>query len=108
MLSCSVVRVRLSVIPQTVVRQAPLSMRFPRQEYWVGCHALLQGIFTTQGLNPSLLHCRWILYHLSIHSGIQALLVKEKDICSAVIEKPCFLLGTLLNGRLAQVSLLFL
>jgi len=22
----------------------------------VGCHALLQGIFPTQGLNPSLLH----------------------------------------------------
>ena len=28
-------------------------------------HALLQGIFPTQGLNPHLrlLHCRWILYH---------------------------------------------
>ena len=30
-----------------------------------GCHFLLQGIFPTQGLNPSLLHCRQILYHLS-------------------------------------------
>ena len=29
----------------------------------VGCHSLLQGIFQTQGLNPSLLHCRWSLYH---------------------------------------------
>ena len=28
----------------------------------VGCHALLQGIFPTQGLNPGLLHCRQILY----------------------------------------------
>ena len=27
----------------------------------VGCHALLQGIFLTQGSNPGLLHCR-ILY----------------------------------------------
>ena len=26
--------------------------------------SLLQGIFLTQGLNPSLLHCRWILSHL--------------------------------------------
>ena len=34
----------------------------------VGCHALLQGIFATQGLNPSLPHCRRILYHLS-HQG---------------------------------------
>jgi len=26
---------------------------------------LLQGIFWTKGSNPSLLHCRWILYHLT-------------------------------------------
>ena len=31
----------------------------------VGCHSLLQGIFPTQGSNPSLLHCRQILYRLS-------------------------------------------
>ena len=31
----------------------------------VGCHALLQRIFLTQGSNPGLPHCRWILYHLS-------------------------------------------
>ena len=29
------------------------------------CHALLQRIFPIQGLNPRLLHCRWILYHLA-------------------------------------------
>ena len=34
----------------------------------VDCHALLQGIFPIQGSNPALLHCRWILYHLS-HQG---------------------------------------
>ena len=28
----------------------------------VGCHALLHGIFPTQGSNLGLLHCRWILY----------------------------------------------
>ena len=33
----------------------------------VGCHALFQGIFPTHGSNPGLLHCRWILYHLSHH-----------------------------------------
>ena len=27
--------------------------------------SLLQGIFPTQGLNPGLLHCRQISYHLS-------------------------------------------
>ena len=52
----------------TVPLQAPLSMGFSRQEYWSGLHALLQGIFPTQGLNPGLPHCRWILYRLS-HQG---------------------------------------
>ena len=36
----------------------------PGKNTGVGCHALLQGIFPTQGLNPHLLHCRWILYCL--------------------------------------------
>ena len=31
----------------------------------VGSHSLHQGIFPTQGLNPHLLHFRWILYQLS-------------------------------------------
>ena len=46
--------------------QAPLSMGFSRQGCWRACHALLQGILLTQGLNQDilcLLHCRWILYH---------------------------------------------
>ena len=30
-----------------------------------GILSLLQGIFPTQGLNPGLPHCRWILYQLS-------------------------------------------
>jgi len=34
----------------------------------VGCHALLWVIFTTQGSNPGLPHCRPIFYHLS-HQG---------------------------------------
>ena len=33
----------------------------PGQNTGVGCHALLQGIFPTQGSNPGLSHCRWIL-----------------------------------------------
>ena len=45
----------------------PLSMGFSRQEYWSG-YFLLQRIFPTQGSNLGILHCRWILYHLS-HQG---------------------------------------
>ena len=31
----------------------------------VGSHSLLQGIFPTQGSNPDLPPCRWILYCLN-------------------------------------------
>ena len=34
----------------------------------MGSHSLLQVIFPAQGSNPSLLHCRQILYSLS-HQG---------------------------------------
>ena len=40
----------------------------PGKNTGVHCHAFLQGIFPTQGLNPGLPHYRWILYHLS-HQG---------------------------------------
>ena len=59
--------VQLFATPWTVACQALLSMEFSRQEY-LGSHSLLQGIFSTQGLNPGLLHCRRILYLLS-HQG---------------------------------------
>ena len=44
---------------------------FSRQAYWSDCHALLQGIFPTQGQNPGLPHCRQILYHLSHAESIR-------------------------------------
>ena len=37
----------------------------PGQNTGVGSLSLLQGIFPTQGSNPGLLHCMWILYQLS-------------------------------------------
>ena len=40
----------------------------PGQNAGVGSLSLLQGIFPTQGSNPGLPHCRWILYQLS-HKG---------------------------------------
>ena len=45
----------------------------PGKNTGVGSHTLLQGIFPTQGLNPGLLHCRQILYHLS-HQGSPSLI----------------------------------
>ena len=40
----------------------------PGKNSEVGCHALLQGIFSTQGLKPDLPPCRQMLYHL-MHQG---------------------------------------
>ena len=37
----------------------------PGQNTGVGSLSLLQGIFPTEGLNPGLPHCWWILYQLS-------------------------------------------
>ena len=56
----SLSRVWLFVTPWTTQ-----SMEFSRSEYWSGSLSLFQGIFSTQGLNPGLLHCSQILYQLS-------------------------------------------
>ena len=53
----------LLATPQTVARQAPLSMRFPKQEYWSGLPFPPPGDLPGPGWNPHLLHCRQILYH---------------------------------------------
>ena len=53
-------RVPLCAIPCTATHQALLSLGVSRQEYWSGCHALLQGIFPTQ---------RWSLHLLSTTSA---------------------------------------
>ena len=69
MLSCSRC-VRLFETSWAVGHQAPLS-----KNTGVGCHALLQGIFPTQGSNSCLLHLlHWQmgslpLRHLRSHTG---------------------------------------
>ena len=59
---CNPMNCRLTPSPL----QAPLCMGILQAR--VGCHALLQGIFPTQGLNPGLPHCKQILHRLS-HQG---------------------------------------
>ena len=53
---------------------------FPSKNTGVGCHSLLQGIFLTQRLNLSLLHCRQILYHLSHQESPYELCVKSQQL----------------------------
>ena len=49
-------RVGLLATLQTVAQQAHLSGDSPGKNTGVGCCALFQGVFPTQGLNPGLLH----------------------------------------------------
>ena len=55
----------------------------PGKNIGVGCHSLLHGIFPTQGLNPGLLHCRWILYQLSHQRSphLLSILSSEHSVC---------------------------
>ena len=49
--------------------QASVFMEFSWQEYWSGLPFPSPGDLSTHGLNPSLLHCWQILYHLSLHGS---------------------------------------
>ena len=63
-LSCS--SVMSNSLPPFVAHQAPLSMGFPRQEYWNGLLFPPPGDLPNPGIEPSfLMRCRWILYLLS-------------------------------------------
>ena len=72
----------LCVTLWTRAHQAPLSMGILQARLGVGCHALFQGIFPTQGLNPCLLlllHCRQILYHWATREAPHRSLEPEKS-----------------------------
>ena len=56
--------VQLFATPWTVAHHGDS----PGKNTGMDCHAVLQGIFPTQGSNPGLPHFRQILYHLS-HQG---------------------------------------
>ena len=64
--------------PWTVAHQTSLSMEFPGKNTGVGCHALLQGIFPTQGLNPHL------LCPLHWQAGSLPLALAGKPICCSL------------------------
>ena len=49
----------------------------PSKNTGVDCHFPLQGIFPTQGSNPRLLLCRWVLYHWATREP----LVFNPDVC---------------------------
>ena len=66
--------VRLFATPWTVAHQAPLSMGFPRQEYWTSVPFPFPGDL----LDPRLLLGRWILYHWATKEAWYHLYVESK------------------------------
>ena len=66
----------------------------PGQNTGMGSLSLLQGIFPIQGLNPGLLHCRWILYQLSHKGSPQSVKSEDYLLCAwwiilGIQWKPC-------------------
>ena len=65
----------------------------------VGSHALLQGIFPTQGLSLHLLHCKQILYHLSHQGSLMPIrmtvtkITENKCWCREIGTSSAFLVG---------------
>ena len=103
------------VTPWTVACQAPLSMEFSRQEYWSGLPSLLHGIFPTQGLKLSLLHCRQIFYHLSYQGSPNTVNLNpiESCMCAKLLQlyqtlcdpMDCSLQGSSVHGSLQARTL---
>ena len=82
------------------------------QNTGVGSLSLLQGIFPTQGLDPGLPHCRWILYQLSRATREAHSHVQDKTINKIIKGPLCLILNGLDSPRaqgdwqcLAQPSL---
>ena len=71
---------------------SPVHGGSPGKNTGVGCHALCQGIFPTQGSNPSLLHCRRIL-HPWRHQGSPNLFIvgqrEREKVCVCVCVCVC-------------------
>ena len=83
----------LTVTPWTVAHQAPLSLEFPRQEYWSGLPFPPSGDLPNPGSNPHLvclLHWQVVLYHCAAceaqclvqYSPVELSVMMEICICS--------------------------
>ena len=55
------------------------------QNTGLGSLSFLQGIFPTQGSNPGLPHCRWILYQLNHKGSPKGIIIVLHQIASQVV-----------------------
>ena len=77
----------LTATPQTIAHQAPLSMRFPKQEYWSGLPFPSAETLPDPGIEPVLPH--WQADSLPLHHRCLLLLNKEKDNLSHNFKNSC-------------------
>ena len=93
--ACSVTRSRVTLRPRGLEPARLLCHGILQGGMGVGCHFLLQGIFPTQGSNPHLLHCRWILYHWTTREA----LVPEREPLKSFATYPlCFFIQIQADG----------
>ena len=107
MLSCFG-RALLFATPWTPALQSPLSMGFPRQEYWSGLHALLQRIFPIQESNLHflcLLHWQLGSLPLAPPGSIWNYILGNLVIHSCTYLLPLLLLLLLLLSHFSHVRL---
>ena len=100
--------------PWSVPQDSSVPGDSPGKNAGVCCHAFLQGMCPTQGSNPGLLHCRWILYYLS-HQGTQNILENVKRLIagsyfiSKSVQDFCSWQRNLIRGKVStKTSTLFL
>ena len=90
--------------PPTVAHQAPLSMGFPRQEYWSGLLCPPPGDLPKLGSNPSLLsllHCRWILYPWTIRDEVKVKM-KVTQSCASLCDPMDYTVHGILQVRILE------
>ena len=74
MCACSVMSNSFLTHPVDCGPPGSLFMDFPGKNTGVGCHSLLKGVFSTQGLNPCHLHCTRLF--ITCHQGSPQLMMQ--------------------------------
>ena len=99
----SLSRVQLFATPWTVAYQVPLLMGFSGQECWSGLPFPSPGDVPDPGIEPSFLHCRQMLYHLS-HQGNGLLFPPPGDLPNPGIEPTSPVSPALAGGFFTTMS----
>ena len=122
-------KVRATQLCMTLCNPMDCPWNSPGQNTGVGSLSLLQGIFSIHGLNPDLLHCRQILYQLSLKGSPRMLewvayhisrgsslprnrmgchILQADSLSTELSGKPCFFYNPMCIGYLISCSSAFI